>query len=138
MNRAEYRADVLRYDGVGAALRTIISDVEHGIDRITRHQTTAAQAAASTTTEDRMSAIAVIEEGWNSVKGEVAKLEQAMPGALEKAKQFEASPFAQLAEKVAGTVLPPEAVAIAVGAAEKVLDDLISLYAPQQPAQPVQ
>lgn len=112
-----------------------------GFKHVTHHQTAAAQAAATATptTEDRMSLLTDVENGWNAAKGELAKFEAALPGALEKAKAFEASPFAQLAEKVAGTVLPPEAVTIAVNAADKVLDDLIALYAPaqaQQPAEP--
>lgn len=100
-------------------------------------ETPAAQAAAAPIpTEDRMSLLTDAEALYAGAKNELAKFEQALPGALEKAKQFEASPFAQLAEKAAGTVLPPEAVAIAVGAAEKVLDDLIGLYTPAQPQQP--
>lgn len=90
-----------------------------------------AAAGAATPQEDTMSLITDIEDGWNAAKTELGKFEQALPGALAKAKQFEASPFAQLAEKAAGTVLPPEAVTIAVNAADKVLDDLIGLYGPQ-------
>lgn len=85
-----------------------------------------------------MSAITVLEDGWNATETEFNKLKAALPGALAKAKQFEASPFAQLAEKVAGTVLPPEAVAIAVNAADKVIDDLIGLYSPATPIAPAE
>jgi hypothetical protein len=125
----EIRADFER------GVRTAEQHIEHPF----RHQTSAAHAAATaTTTEDHMSVITDVEDGWNALKGEVAKFEAGLPAGLAKAKQFESSPFALLAEKVAGTVLPPEAVAIAVNAAEKVLDDLIGLYAPAQAAQPQQ
>lgn len=99
------------------------------------HETTAAPAAA-TATEEHMSFITDVENGWTTLEAEYGKFKAALPGAIEKAKAFEASPFAALAEKAAGSVLPPEAVAIAVGAAEKVIDDLSALYAPQTPAQP--
>lgn len=96
----------------------------------------AAPAAAQSQQEDNMSVLTDIEQGWTAAKGELAKFEQALPGALAKAKQFEASPFAAIAEKAAASVLPPEAVAIAVGAAEKVIDDLAALYSAPQPADP--
>lgn len=92
-----------------------------------------ATAAAATPQEDNMSVITDIEDGWTAAKAELAKFEQGLPGALAKAKQFEASPFAQIAEKAAASVLPPEAVAIAVNAADKVIDDLSALYGPPQP-----
>lgn len=99
----------------------------------------AAHAAPNPAQEDHdMSAITVLEDGWNATETEFNKLKAALPGALAKAKQFEASPFAQLAEKVAGTVLPPEAVAIAVNAADKVIDDLIGLYSPATPIAPAE
>lgn len=88
--------------------------------------------------EETMSVLTELEDGWTAAKGELAKFEQALPGALVKAKAFEASPFALLAEKVASGILPPEAVTIAVNAANKVLDDLIGLYTPatsQPPAE---
>jgi hypothetical protein len=85
-----------------------------------------------------MSLLTEVEDGWNAVDAEYVKLKAALPGALAKAKQFEGSAFAQLAEKVAGSVLPPEAVTIAVNAAEKVLDDLIGLYGTPAPVDPQQ
>lgn len=99
----------------------------------------AAPAAAGTQQEETMSLITDAEAGWNAAEAEIAKLRAALPGALAKAKAFETSPFAQLAEKVAGGVLPPEAVTIAVNAADKVIDDLIGLYstpAAEQTQQP--
>lgn len=88
----------------------------------------ASPAPAATTEETTMSVLTEFEDGWNTAKAELSKFEQKLPGALQKAKAFEASPFAQIAEKAAGSVLPPEAVAIAVSAADKVIDDLIGLY----------
>lgn len=136
----------------------IFDEIEHGIlsgvhraegwfDRNPKPpaQPDAATAAPTPAQEDDMSLLTDVEEGWTALEGEVGKFKAALPGALEKAKAFEASPFAQLAEKVAGTVLPPEAVAVAVNAADKVLDDLLALYTPQtapatpaEPAVPVQ
>lgn len=94
----------------------------------------ATPVAAATTQEEPMSIITDAEDLYAGAKSELAKFEQALHGALAKAKAFEASPFAQLAEKTAASVLPPEAVAIAVSTADKVLDDLIGLYTPAQDA----
>jgi hypothetical protein len=98
----------------------------------------AAATAAAPQQEDTMSLLTEVEDGWNAVDAEYVKLKAALPGALAKAKQFEGSAFAQLAEKAAGSVLPPEAVTIAVNAAEKVLDDLIGLYGTPAPVDPQQ
>jgi len=84
-----------------------------------------------------MSLITDAEQGYAAVKAELGKFEAALPGALARAKQLEGSPVVALAEKAAASMLPPEAVAIAVKAADTVLNDLIALYAPQQAAQPV-
>lgn len=151
-SRTEYRADVLRYNGVGAALRTIISDVEHGIDRITRHQTTAAQAAAAPTpTEEHMFSLATLEEdlgkGVQSVENEFGKLKESLPGYVAEVRKIAASPLGQLAitagEHVANGFLPPQALAVVESGAAKLLDDLLKLYnpqglpaAPEQPAEP--
>lgn len=94
----------------------------------------ATATAAAPQQEDTMSLITDAEDGFRAVENEYGKFRQALPGALAKAKAFEASPFAAIAEKAAASVLPPEAVAIAVNGAEKVLDDLISLYGPPQNA----
>lgn len=80
-----------------------------------------------------MSLVSDVEQGWTATKAEMAKFESNLPGLLARAKSFEASPFAALAEKAAGAVLPPEAVAIAVKSADTVLNDLIALYNPPQP-----
>ena len=96
----------------------------------------AADAAAAPPKENPMSLATDVEQGWTAVENETAKFRQALPGLLEKAKAFEQSPFAQLAEKAAGAVLPPEAVAIAVKSADSVIDDLIALYATPAPAEP--
>ena len=96
-------------------------------------------AAAPAQEAPRMSLITDAEQGYAAVKAELGKFEAALPGALADAKKFEGSAFAQLAERTAASMLPPEAVAIAVKAADTVLNDLIALYgAPQQAAQPVQ
>ena len=125
-----------------AAAREWNTVEEHVADVLHRHHQTPAQQPVNLAPEraatqgDTMSLITDVEDGYAAVKNELAKFEQALPGALAKAKQFEGSPFAVLAEKVASGILPPEAVSIAVGAADKVLDDLIGLYAPAQAAQP--
>lgn len=80
-----------------------------------------------------MSLASDVEQGWTAVKNETAKFEAGLPAVLEKARKFEASPFAAIAEKAAAAVLPPEGVAVAVKAAESILDDLIALYNPPQP-----
>lgn len=98
--------------------------------------TMAAATAAAPQQEEPMSLITAVEDGWNAVDAEYVKLKAALPGALAKAKQFEGSAFAQVAEKAAASILPPEAVAIAVNGADKVLDDLIALYGPAQAQQP--
>lgn len=105
-------------------------------DHVPHHRMAPATAAAAIPQEDNMSVITDVEDGWTAAKAELAKFEQTLPGALAKAKQFEASPFAAIAEKAAASVLPAEAVAIAVNAADKVIDDLSALYGPPQPADP--
>jgi hypothetical protein len=84
--------------------------------------------------ENPMSLTSDVEQGYAAVKSELAKFDTALPGLLNKAKAFEASPFASLAEKAAASILPPEAVAIAVNGADRALDDLIALYTPAQAA----
>lgn len=138
-------------DDFERGIRTAEQHIEHPFRRrsadtapqtpATRPATIAAATAAAPQQEDTMSLITDVEDGYAAVKNELAKLEQALPGALAKAKQFEGSAFAQIAEKAAASILPPEAVAIAVNGADKVLDDLIALYAPPQvtdPGQPQQ
>lgn len=92
--------------------------------------------------ENTVSLITDVETGYAAVKNELAKFEQALPGALETAKKFEGSPFAALVEKAASAVLPAEAVASVVRVASATLDELIGLYNPQgaqaAPAAPAQ
>lgn len=97
---------------------------------------TAADAAQPT--GGPMSIVTDVEQGWQATKNEMAKFEANLPGLLERAKSFEASPFAALAEKAASAILPPEAVAVAVKSADSILNDLISLYQPAQPAAPAE
>lgn len=133
-------------DDFERGVRTAEQHIEHPFRRhaadaapqtpATAPATMAVATAAAPQQEDTMSLITDAEAGYAAVKNELAKFEQALPGALAKAKQFEGSAFAQVAEKAAASVLPPEAVAIAVNGADKVLDDLIALYGPAQAQQP--
>jgi len=93
----------------------------------------AAATAAVPREETPMSLTSDVEQGYAAVKAELGKFDTALPGLLARARAFEASPFAAVAEKAASAVLPPEAVAIAVKAAESVLDDMNALYNPPQP-----
>ena len=118
-----------------AAARECATVEEHVADVLHHRKTPAtppvnlaAATAAAPQQEDTMSLLTEVEDGWNAVDAEYVKLKAALPGALAKAKQFEGSAFAQIAEKAAASVLPSEAVTIAVNAADKVLDDLIALY----------
>ena len=86
--------------------------------------------------ENPMSLVSDVEQGYQAVKNELGRFDQALPGLLERAKAFEASPFAAIAEKAASAVLPPEAVAIAVKAADTVINDLVALYATPAQAEP--
>lgn len=116
MNRAEYRADVLRYDGVGAALRTIISDVEHGWDRITRHQTTAAQAAAAPApTEEHMNLTDVKNAAVNTDNWLRTMLGQHVPALIAEVERYQSMPIVQELEALGETMLPPGDVAIITG-----------------------
>ena len=81
-----------------------------------------------------MSLASEVEQGYQAVKNEMARFEQGLPAVLEKAKKFEASPFAAVAEKAASAILPAEAVNLAVKAADGIIDDLLSLYAAPDPA----
>jgi hypothetical protein len=131
----------------------IFDELEHGILRAADmagdwfHPHRASQAPAATpvnvkptpSPEDHMSLAADFEQGYAAVKAELAKFEQALPGIVAKGRQLEESPLGQLAvrgaEAVAAGIIPPEGLALVEANAGRILDDVLALYAPQQPAQ---
>ena len=94
----------------------------------------ATAAAATQQEEPPMSAATDIEGFYADAKADLAKVEAALPGVLDKAKKLEGNPLADLAVKAAESILPPEAVAIVNNVASKAFDELVALYAPTQPA----
>ena len=89
---------------------------------------------------ERMSLITDVEDGYQAVETEIAKLKQSLPAALGVARQLENNPLVAVAlkaaEHLAAGVLPPEALAYLSGTFLHDLEAMASWYAQGQQPQP--